>query len=40
MFIKTGYFHLTYVFAVIVVIMVLDLESTCPGFKTAGWIQG
>ena len=40
MFIKTGYFHSTYVFPIIIVIMALDSESRCPGFKTAGWLQG
>ena len=33
MFIKTGHLHLTYVFPIVVVVMVLFSQSRSPGFK-------
>ena len=40
MFIKTGHLNLTYIFPIIIVVMVLDPHSRSPRFKTTGRLQG
>ena len=40
MFIKSGHWHLTYIFPIILVVRALDSQSVNPGFKITGWLQG
>ena len=39
MFLKTGHLHLTYLFAIIVMVRVLISQSRSPRFKTTEWLQ-
>ena len=39
MFLRTGHLHLTYFFAIIVMVRVLISQSRSPRFETTEWLQ-